>query len=126
MGELFKENADCGFRNADWKKRVASAFTAGEQLSFTAFTAPARYPAALLTTRLLQSDIWFYEAYSIAYSLRQAKHHAQRGVDEALSDGSAARHCNNIRPRNSLGAITQRGDQGPGCSPVGSFPSGSA
>jgi hypothetical protein len=66
---------------------------------------------------------YFYSV--IAYSLMRAKHHAQRGVDGALSDGSAVRHCNNIRPRNSFGATAQREDQEHGCSPVGSFPSGS-
>ncbi len=111
-----------GGEESKQRNGVASAFIADEQLSSTA---PARYPTPLLTTHLLQMDIRCYEA-TPGRSLRRAKHHAQRGVDEALSDGSAARHCNSIRPRNSLGAITQRADQEPGCSPLGSFPSGSA
>jgi hypothetical protein len=62
---------------------------------------------------------------TIAYPLTRMQRHARRGVDEALSDGSDARHCNNIRLRNSPGAIRQREDQEPGCSPLDSFPSGS-
>jgi hypothetical protein len=66
---------------------------------------------------------FFYS--KITRSLKRLKRHAQRGVDEALSDGSAAHHCNNIRPRNSSDAITQPADQEPGYSPVDSFLSGS-
>src|SRR4030042_6333917 len=58
---------------------------------------------------------------TIACSLILTQHHARRGIDEALSDGSAAHHCNNIRPRNSPGAITRRGDQESGCYQLGSF-----
>jgi len=44
---------------------VALAFTADEQLSFTA---PARYPATVLTTHVLQADIWCHEANPVAHS----------------------------------------------------------
>ena len=44
---------------------VASAFTADEQLSFTA---PARYPATLLTPYVLQADIRCHEANPVACS----------------------------------------------------------
>jgi hypothetical protein len=59
------------------------------------------------------------------FLITPSQHHARRGADEALNDGSAAHHCNNIQPRNWPGAITQREDQEPGCFPLGSFPSGS-
>ena len=47
------------------KNRVASAFTADESLSFTT---PARYPATLLTTHMLQVNIRCYEANPVASS----------------------------------------------------------
>ena len=47
------------------KKRVASAFTADESLSFTT---PARHPATLLTKHMLQVDIRCYEANPVACS----------------------------------------------------------
>jgi len=73
MEELFKhplfslpldrEGAGGGEENK--KNGVASAFIADEQLSSTA---PARYPAPLLTTHVLQVDIRRYEAKPVAHS----------------------------------------------------------
>ena len=101
--ELFKAGKECG-------KNLLLKMKLGDTEMFSKNASPG-------------TTLTFYSA--IAYLLRRVKHHAQRGVDEARSDGSAARHCNNIRPRNSRGAITQRADQEPGCSQPGSSPSGS-